>query len=107
VGDPERWHSAQAVYRAAGLTPRLYQSSGTMRHGHITREGSAVLRAALVDLGLGLWHTEPGAKTYGQALRARGKPGPVIVTAMANRANRIAFAMVRDKRPWEAGLWAA
>jgi transposase len=107
VGDPERWHSAQALYRAAGLTPRLYQSSGTARHGHITREGSAVLRSALVDLGLGLWHKEPTAQAYGQALRARGKPGGVIVTAMANRANRIAFAMVRDKRCWEASRWAA
>jgi transposase len=45
VGDPERWKSAQALYRASGLTPRLYQSSGTVHHGHITREGSAVLRA--------------------------------------------------------------
>src|SRR6185437_6292195 len=73
VGDPERWHSPRALYRASGLTPRLYQSSETLRHGHITREGSAVLRAALVDLGMGLWHQDPGAKAYGRALRARGK----------------------------------
>lgn len=107
VGDPGRWHSPKALYRASGLTPRLYQSSETLRHGHITREGSTVLRAALVDLGMGLWHQDPAAKAYGRALRARGKPGGVIVTAMANRANRIAFAMVRDQSPWEASRWAA
>jgi transposase len=107
VGDPERWPSPKQLYRAAGLTPHLYQSSETVRHGHITREGSVHLRGALVDLGLGLWHTEPGAKAYGAELRARGKPGAVIMTAMANRANRIAFAMVRDQSTWEASRWAA
>lgn len=107
VGDPERWLSAHKLYRASGLTPRLYQSSGVLRHGHITREGSVTLRCALMELGIGLWHTEPAAKAYGARLRARGKPGGVIATAMANRANRIAFAMVRDKRPWEASRWAS
>ena len=65
------------------------------------------LRVALVDLGLGLWHTDAGAKAYGEALRARGKPGGVIVTAMAHRVNRIAFAMVRDQSTWEPSRWAA
>lgn len=107
VGDPERWPSPRQLYRAAGLTPRLYQSSNTRRHGSITREGSVNLRVALVDLGLGLWHNDDGAKAYGAELRARGKPGAVIVIAMANRANRIAFAMVRDQQLWEPSRWAA
>ncbi len=29
------------------------------------------------------------------------------VNGLANRANRIAFAMVRDQRIWEASHWAA
>lgn len=107
VGDPERWPAPRQLYRAAGLTPRLYQSSDTRRHGHITREGSVRLRVALVNLGIGLWHSEPGARSYGAELRARGKPGAVITIALANRANRIAFAMVRDQRSWEASRWAA
>jgi transposase len=107
VGDPERWPSHRQIYRAAGLTPRLYESAGRRRDGHITREGSVPLRVALVDLGLGLWHTEPAARAHGAALRARGKPGAVIAIAMAHRANRIAFAMVRDQDLWEASRWAA
>ncbi len=107
VGDPERWPSPKQLYRAAGLTPRLYESAGRRRDGHITREGSVPLRVALVDLGLGLWHSEPAARTYGAGLRARGKPGAVITIALANRANRIAFAMVRDQHPWEPSRWAA
>lgn len=107
VGDPERWPSPKQLYRAAGLTPRLYESAGRRRDGHITREGSVPLRVALVDLGLGLWHTEPAARAHGAARRARGKPGAVVTIAMAHRANRIAFAMVRDQQPWDGSRWAA
>jgi len=107
IGDPERWPSPKQIYRAAGLTPRLYESAGHRRDGHITREGSVPLRVALVDLGLGLWHTEPHARTRGAQLRHRGKPGAVIAIAMAHRANRVAFAMVRDQSTWEGSRWAA
>ena len=107
VGDPQRWPSPRQLYRASGLTPRLYESAGRRRDGRITREGSVPLRVALVDLGIGLWHTEPAARAYGQQLRARGKPGAIIAIAMAHRANRIAFAMVRDQNPWDGRRWAA
>ena len=107
VGDPERWSSPRQLYRAAGLTPRIYESAGRRRDGHITREGSVPLRVALVDLGLGLWHNEPSARAYGAALRARGKPGAIIAIALAHRANRIAFAMVQDHDPWDGRRWAA
>lgn len=107
VGDPERWPGHRQLYRAAGLTPRLYESAGHRADGHITREGSVLLRVALVDLGTGLWHSEPVSRTYGAELRARGKPGGIIITAMAHRANKIAFAMVRDQKTWEPSRWAA
>jgi len=107
VGDPERWPSHRQLYRASGLTPRLYESAGHRNDGHITREGSVLLRVALVDLGMGLWHQEPASRRYGAELRARGKPGGIIVTAMAHRANKIAHAMVRNQQPWEPSRWTA
>jgi transposase len=105
VGDPQRWPTHRQLYRASGLTPRLYESAGRRHDGRICREGSAPLRAALVDLGLGLWHQEPGAKHYGNELRARGKPGGIIITAMAHRANKIAHAMVRAQQPFDGSRW--
>lgn len=107
VGDPQRWPGHRQLYRAAGLTPRLYESAGHRRDGRITREGSVLLRVALVDLGMGLWHSEPASRCYGAELRARGKPGGIIVCAMAHRANKIAHAMVRDQHDWEPDRWAA
>ena len=70
---------------------------GKGRDGTIGRQGSVALRRALIDLGIGLWHADPAARRYGQQLRARGKNGGVIGCAMANRANKIAYAMVRDQ----------
>jgi transposase len=106
VGDPGRWRGARQLYRASGLSPAQYESAGKRRDGSITREGSMALRRALIDLGLGLWHADPAARRYGQQLRARGKKGGVIGCAMANRANRIAYALVRDQTSYDPGRWA-
>lgn len=45
--------------RDASGEQRANESAGHRRNGHITREGSFPLRVALVDFGVGLWHTEP------------------------------------------------
>lgn len=105
VGDPGRWPSHRHLYRASGLTPSVYESAGKRHDGRISREGSVSLRCALVNLGMGLWQNEPHARSYAQALRARGKPGGIIATALAHRANRISFAMVRSQQPWNPDRW--
>jgi transposase len=106
VGDLDRWPGAQQLYRASGLSPAQYESAGKRRDGHISREGSVALRRALIDLGIGLWRSDPAARRYGQQLRARGKKGGVIGCAMANRANKIAYALVRDQAGYDPGRWA-
>jgi len=106
VGDPRRWLGAGQLYRASGLSPAQYESAGKRRDGTISREGSVALRRALIDLGIRLWHADPAARRYGQALRARGKKGGVIGCAMAHRANKIAHAMVRDQSSYDPDRWA-
>ena len=105
VGDSGRWPGARQIYRASGLSPAQYESAGKRRDGTISREGSVALRRALIDLGIGLWHADPSARRYGQQLRARGKNGGVIGCAMANRANKIAYALVRDQSSYDPGRW--
>jgi transposase len=82
-------------YRAAGLTPIQYESAGRRRDGGISGEGSVHLRRALIELGIGLWQRDPASRAYAHTLRERGKPGGVIACALAYRANKIAFVMVR------------
>jgi len=106
VGDPARWPGHRQLYRASGLSPAQYESAGRRRDGAISREGSVQLRRALIDLGIGLWLQDPAAKRYGQTLRARGKKGGIIACAMAHRANKIAYAMVRDQTSYQPERWA-
>lgn len=105
VGDPDRWPGPRQIYRAAGLSPMQYESAGKRRDGTISREGSVELRRALIDLGVGLWLNDPAAKAYAVGLRARGKKGGVIACALTHRANRIAYALVRDQCPCDLSRW--
>jgi transposase len=103
--DPARWPSARQIYRAAGLSPMQYESAGKRRDGSISREGSVALRRALIDLGMGLWLTDPAAKAYAGELKSRGKHGGIIACALAHRATRIAFALVRDHAGYDPARW--
>lgn len=105
VGDPARWPTARQVYRASGLTPSVYESAGRRTDGKISREGSVELRGALLELGMGLWLCDPATRPKVAALRARGKPAGIIACALANHANRIAFAMVRDQVAYDPDRW--
>lgn len=105
LGDPARWPSPRHIYRAAGLSPMQYESAGKRRDGTISREGSVELRRALIDLGVGLWHCDPAAKAHAAALKQRGKHGGIIACALAHRANRIAFALVRDQATYDPTRW--
>ena len=105
LGDPTRWPGPKQIYRASGLSPMQYESAGKRRDGSISREGSVALRRALIDLGIGLWLTEPAAKTYAHGLKDRGKHGGVIACALAHRANRIAHALVRDRAVYDPNRW--
>jgi transposase len=106
AGPISRWPAAAKIYRAAGLTPIQYESAGRRRDGGISREGSVTLRRALLDLGIGLWHRDPAAQAYARRLRERGKPGGIIACALAHRAGKIAFAMVRDQTPYDPARWS-
>lgn len=105
LGDPHRWPGPKQIYRASGLSPAQYESAGKRRDGSISREGSVELRRALIDLGIGLWRCEPAAKRYAAGLKARGKRGGIIACALAHRANRIAYALVRDQQPYDPARW--
>lgn len=106
LGEPARWPTARQVYRASGLTPKTYESAGKRYDGQICREGSVELRGALLELGMGLWLCDATSRTYAVSLKARGKPAGIIACAMARRANKIAFAMVRDQTPYNPQHWS-
>lgn len=106
IGDPHRFPNAAAAYRAAGLVPTMYESAGRRRGGqHISREGSVELRSAIIELGRGLSQHDPEFIEYRQRLLAEHKPPLVAAVAVGRRAHRLAFAMMRDGRPYEPDRW--
>jgi transposase len=106
VGDPERFQKAAQVYRMAGLSPRLYESAGRRRsRTAISREGKAELREAIIELGRALRQGHPDFDRYARELEARGKEPGVVACALGHRANRVAFAMVRDQVPFDPSRW--
>lgn len=106
LGDPTRFPSAAAAYRAAGLVPTSYESAGRARRGqHISREGSVELRRAIIELGRGLAGHDPDFAAYRRRLLATHKPPLVAAVALGHRAHRLAFAMMIRQEPYDAKRW--
>ena len=105
LGDPTRFRTAAQVYRFSGLVPRLYESAGRSRGGGISREGKVELREAICELGKALRQGVPDFGAYAAALTARGKPSGIVACALGHRANRLAFAMIRDQQPFSEARW--
>jgi transposase len=106
LGDPSRFRTSAQVYRMAGLVPRQYESAGKRRvRTTISREGKAELRQAIIELGRGLRQGHPDFARYAVELEARGKQPGTVACALGHRANRVAFAMVRDQVPFDPTRW--
>jgi transposase len=106
IGDPGRFPNAAAAYRAAGLVPAMYASAGRSRPGqHISREGSVELRQGIIELGRGLAQHDPEFRDHRLRLLRAGKPASVAAIAVGHRAHRLAFAMLRDQKPYDPAQW--
>lgn len=106
LGDITRFKSAAQVYRLSGLVPRRYESAGKIwTTTKISREGRVELREAILELGKALRQGHPNFARYAAGLKARGKPGGVVQCALGSRANRLAFAMMRDQTPFDPFRW--
>ena len=51
LGEVSRFHSARAVSAYLGLVPSEYSSGGKQRLGHISKQGSSLMRFLLVEAG--------------------------------------------------------
>lgn len=84
VGDVSRFPTADALCCWAGLTPRHYASDKTVRRGHISKEGSTLVRWAAVEAIQR--NCEPAIAIRRDALIARrGKNAKNIAKVAAGR----------------------
>ncbi len=106
LGDPWRFTSAGSAWRYSGLVPVEYESAGKRRPGtRISREGSIPLREAILELGKGLSDHHPEFKAYKRHKIAQGKKRTVAAVAVAHRAHRLAFAMIRSQTSFDPQQW--
>jgi len=73
IGDITRFPSARKLASWAGLTPTVRGSDLTVRHGHISKQGSAWLRWVLNQAAQTAKRSPEFAATYGTIAKRRGK----------------------------------
>jgi transposase len=110
VADIRRFDDPKKLAAYAGLVPWVSNSNQTVRHGHITKHGSALLRMAFVQMAMGMirgWAGQEAAtkrldKWYRKlATRAGGSKGKI---ALALRMSRIVWAMLQTGTPFSYSL---
>jgi transposase len=83
IGDVRRFPSARKLCAWAGLTPQVRNSDRTVRHGHITKQGSPWVRGILQEAAQTAKRHPMFARAYGQLAYRRGKN--VATVAIARR----------------------
>ena len=83
IGDITRFPSARKLASWAGLTPTVRGSDLTVRHGHISKQGSAWLRWVLNQAAQTAKRSPEFAATYAAIAKRRGKK--IATTAIARK----------------------
>ena len=81
IGDITRFPSARKLASWAGLTPTVRGSDLTVRHGHISKQGSAWLRWVLNQAAQTAKRSPEFAATYSSIAKRRGKKIATIAIA--------------------------
>jgi transposase len=98
VGDVSRFHNVRQITGFLGLDPVEDSSADRWRIGHISKEGSAVLRFLLGQAGQVAVKRNGDEKlrqSYQQISRRRGRP--IAKVATARRLGIRAYIMLRDE----------
>lgn len=83
VYDFERFQSAEKFASYLGLTPSQFSSGDHVRLGHITREGNAHVRCALVESTWTVIRYDPFLRDKYNRIKAKGTNGKKAIVATA------------------------
>jgi transposase len=94
TGDVSRFGSARKLAAWAGLTPTVRGSDRTVRHGHISKQGSTWLRWVLCEAAQTAKRHPDFAASYQALGRRRGKK--IATTAIARKLLTRAYHLLTD-----------
>lgn len=101
VGDVSRFRNAKAICAYAGLVPTVRQTGGKKSKDlHITKQGSGLLRWALVESAWRLVKTSPKWSAFFSRLRKRSGSKRAIV-AVARKLLCVLYAMLKTSTPYK------
>ena len=102
VGDVSRFGNAKKICAYAGLVPVVRQTGGKRSKDlHITKQGSGLLRWALVESAWGLVRTSPKWAAFFSRLRKRCGSKRAIV-AVARKLLCVLDAMLKTSTPYKS-----
>jgi transposase len=94
IGDITRFASARKLASWAGLTPTVRGSDRIVRHGHISKQGSAWVRWVLCEAAQTAKRHPDYAASYQAIARRRGKK--IATTAIARKLLTRAYHLLTD-----------
>jgi transposase len=101
IDDPGRFKNGKEVGPYVGLVPKQWQSGETDRLGRITRQGSRLLRALLVEASwAGLRYNPWMREIYQRVKRGSKARRKIAIIAVARRLLIRCWAMLRDGTRW-------
>jgi transposase len=102
LDQPQRFRKASQVSAYIGMVPKSFDSGESERRGHITRQGSRLVRALLVEVGwAGLRHNAWVRQTYQRLSGGKKARKKIAIVAVGRKLLVRCWAMLRDNRAWD------
>jgi len=101
IGDIKRFPNYKKLLSWAGLAPSLYQSGNVERHGHITKQGSKLLRWVMVECArIAVQYDARLGEFYERVKRRRGEQKALV--AVACKMLKIIWFMLTRREPYQS-----
>lgn len=101
LGDWRRFRSAKRVVSYAGLNPKRRQSDGKKKDLSISKDGSRILRWALIQAAWRLTNNSPRWASIFEGLRKSTGSKKKAIVGVARRLLCVMFAMLRDGKSYQ------
>ena len=102
MDEPQRFRKASQVSAYIGMVPKALDSGETQRRGHITRQGSRLVRSLLVEVAwAGLRHNAWVRQTYQRVSGGKKARKKIAIVAVGRKLLVKCWAMLRDHRVWD------
>ncbi|WP_428910113.1 transposase [Niallia sp. Krafla_26] len=103
LGDISQYDNAGQLIKKAGTNPIIIQSGGTQGYyGRISKQGNRHLRFMVYTVGKCLAQHNKDLRPYYEKLKAKGKHARKAFIALGNKFIRIAFSMLKNRKPYES-----